>query len=35
VLVTPGHDEDLMAALEALGDCGLAATITDGPTGST
>jgi hypothetical protein len=30
VLVTAGHDEDLSAALEALGDDGLAATVTDG-----
>jgi hypothetical protein len=35
VLVTPGHDEDLTAALEALGDRGLAASVTDGPTAST
>jgi hypothetical protein len=34
VLVTPGHDGDLSAALEALADRGLAATVTDGPTGS-
>lgn len=30
VLVTDGHDEDLSAALEALGDRGLAATVTRG-----
>ncbi len=33
VLVSPGHDDDLSAALEALGDRGLAATVTDGRTG--
>lgn len=27
VLVTPGHDDDLAAALEALGDRGLPATV--------
>jgi hypothetical protein len=27
VLVTPGHEEDLVAALEALSDRGLAATV--------
>jgi hypothetical protein len=30
VLVTAGHDQDLSAALEALGDRGMAATVTDG-----
>ena len=32
VLVTPGHDEDLTAALEALADRGLAAVVTDDTT---
>lgn len=31
VLVTPGHDADLTAALEALGDRGLPATVLPNP----
>jgi hypothetical protein len=34
VLVTPGHDEDLTAAMEALGDRGLAATVPTDELGS-